>query len=82
MISEIIKMRDEIEMLRERVSRIEEEDISLVLVKEDFTHNKWRFEKGRRYPVNQDEHYVIITDDKGEDHYLAYDEAERYLKSN
>lgn len=39
------------------------------------------FIKGSKYTVDQDEHYVILTDDNGNDHCLSYEVASRYIIS-
>ena len=43
------------------------------------TSESFIFIKGNKYIVDQDEHYVILTDDNGEDHYLSYEDAGRYI---
>lgn len=46
---------------------------------EDFTHDGFKFKKGCYYELNQDKHNVILTDYNEKDHFLTYEEADKYL---
>lgn len=59
----------------------DKEDDSKVIVSETFMSGDFVFIKGNKYTVDQDEHYVILTDNNGNDHYLSYEEADKYIIS-
>ena len=63
----------------------DKEDGNKVTISETFisqgSTDSFIFKEGEKYIVDQDEHYVILTDDYGRDHYLTYDNAFKYIKT-
>ena len=61
----------------------DEEDNNKAIINETFisesAYGTFVFVKGNKYTVDQDEHYVILTDSNGNDHYLSYEEAGKYI---
>lgn len=50
-------------------------------VKKTFIHDGFTFEKDKKYFVDQDQHYVCLTDGNDNLHVLTYEEAGKYLYS-
>jgi len=49
--------------------------------KEGFEHDGYTFKYGERYVINQDEHYVYLTDSNKKEHGFTYEEAGRLLSN-
>lgn len=74
----------EIKECMQRLAEYEDrEDDNKAIIGETFmsigASDSFTFVKGSKYIVDQDEHYVILTDGNGNNHYLSYEEAGRYI---
>lgn len=75
----------EIRECMEKLAEYEDkEDDNKVTISETFisqgSKDSFIFKEGEKYIVNQDEYYVILTDDYGRNHYLTYDDAFKHIK--
>lgn len=64
---------------REELTTEDEMDKYKATIKKTFLNDGFTFIEENKYMVDQDEYYVILTDDYGNDHYLNYEDAGKYI---